>query len=350
LKAATLLVVANQKEHWEKMSLSIDSKRQCIVLLCDEGYLFPSLVCAKQAREHAPPSAEVVVFLETDRLTPERQSLFEAVSGAAVRLIPTWLTDLLDRSVPKDFFQTHVNRAALFRLFVARLLEDSYERIVYLDGDIQVRRSLDELLTMPLPEGTVGVVPDWVALHSVDGMPHVEANRAYMAGLDLLPEHWSSYFNSGVMMASPGTWNDIGPKALAFLVARPGSCRLHDQSAINHVCRGRTTNLSLRWNFLRHFMALSAYSAIDPAIVHFVGKLKPWDGVFAPWGRAEFEPYVAMASALRGADVTWRRQSPLRRAAYHVKPFVRRDDYADVTYREAIDSSIRKHSGVPKGL
>jgi lipopolysaccharide biosynthesis glycosyltransferase len=328
------------------MPLSSESKRQCIVLLCDEGYLFPSLVCAKQAREHAPTSADVVVFLETDRLTPERQKVFETVSGAAVRVIPAWLTELLDRSVPKDFFKTHVNRAALFRMFVARLLEDRYERIVYLDGDIQVRRSLDELLTIPLLEGTVGVVPDWVALHSVDGMPHAAANRTYMAGLDFSPEQWGSYFNSGVMVASPETWNDIGPKALAFLVARPDSCRLHDQSAFNHVCRGRTTNLSLRWNFLRHFMALPAYSAIDPAIVHFVGKLKPWDGVFAPWGRVEFEPYVAMASALRGTDVAWRRQSRLRRVAYRIKPIVRRDDYADVAYRNAIDNSILKHSGV----
>ena len=52
---------------------TIHSERQCIVLLCDEGYLFPSLVCAKQARAHAPNTADVVVFLETDRLTPERQ-------------------------------------------------------------------------------------------------------------------------------------------------------------------------------------------------------------------------------------------------------------------------------------
>jgi lipopolysaccharide biosynthesis glycosyltransferase len=324
---------------------TIHSKRQCIVLLCDEGYLFPSLVCAKQARAHAPDSADVVVFLETDRLTPRRQKIFEAVSGAALRVIPTWLTDLLDRSVPKDFFQTHVNRAALFRMFVGRLLGDGYERIVYMDGDIQVRRPLAELLAAALPEGTVGVVPDWVALHSVDGMPHVAANRAYMAGLDFLPEHWGSYFNSGVMMASPDTWNDIGPKALEFLVARPGSCRLHDQSAFNHVCRGRTTNLSLRWNFLRHYMSLPAYAAIDPAIVHFVGKLKPWDGVYAPWGRAEFEPYVEMAAALRGADVAWRRQPFLWRMAYHIKPFVRKDDYADTTYRDAVDSSIREHSG-----
>ncbi len=331
-------------EHLNDVSCGISS-RQCIALLCDEGYLFPTLVSAKQAREHAPNSADVVVFLESDRLTAHCESILKSITGADIRIIPGWLTDLLDRSVPKDFFRTHVNRAALFRMFVGRLLETSYDRIVYIDGDVQIRRPLTELLTMPLPEGNVGVVPDWVALHSADGMPHADANRAYMAGLDFSPEHWGSYFNSGVMMASPSTWNVVGPKALEFLVAKPGACRLHDQSAFNHVCRGRTTMLSLRWNFLRHFMPLPSYSSIDPAILHFVGKLKPWDGVYAPWGRAEFEPYVRMAAALRGTDIAWRRQPRLRRIAYHFKPLLRKDDYADQAYRDAIDDAIREHSG-----
>ncbi len=321
------------------------TKRNCIVLLCDEGYLFPSLVCAKQARAHAPASSDVVIFVETDQLTPERQRVCAQVTGATLCPVPDWLRDLLDRSVPDAFFQTHVSRAALFRLFVGRLLGDHYDRILYLDGDIQVRRSLADLLAIRLPEGTVGVVPDWVALHSVDGMPHVAANRAYLAALDLAPQHWASYFNSGVMMASPETWNDIGPRALEFLVQRPGSCRLHDQSALNHVCRGRTTKLSLRWNFLRQYMALPAYAAVDPAIVHFVGKLKPWDGAFAPWGRAEFEPYLKMAAALQGAKVAWRRQSLLRRMAYRIKPFMRRDEYGVEAYRTAIDHAVLAHGG-----
>ena len=319
--------------------------RQCIVLLCDEGYLFPSAVCASQARAHAPTSTDVVIFLETDRLTDERKRILESATGAEVRTVPGWLIEKLDRSVPEGFFRTHVNRAALFRLFVAHMLEQRYERIIYLDGDIQVRRPLAELLTTPVPQGTVGVVPDWVALHSTDGMPYVAANRAYMNKLDFLPEHWGSYFNSGVMVASPDTWNDIGPRALEFLISRPEACRLHDQSALNHVCRGRTTRLSLRWNFLRQYMPLPAYRTIDPAILHFVGRLKPWDGAYYPWARSEYRPYVAMAAALEGADVKWHRQSAVRRLAYHFKPLFRRSEYKDTNYRSTINDLILKECG-----
>lgn len=315
-------------------------QRQCIVLMCDDGYLFPSSVCAKQARAYAPESADVVIFIETDELTDERKRILEDATGAIVRTVPKWLIEKLDRSVPEGFFRTHVNRAALFRLFVAHILQESYERIVYLDGDIQVRRSLAPLLTMTLPQGTVGVVPDWVALHSAEGWPHVEANRAYMKKLDFLPEHWSSYFNSGVMVASPDTWNDIGPKALDFLITRPEACRLHDQSALNHVCRSRTTRLSLRWNFLRQYMPLPAYKIVDPAILHFVGRLKPWDGAYYPWTKTEFQPYVEMATALKGAGVRWNRKSMSQRLAYHFKPFLRRDEFADAAYRQAMNGAI----------
>ncbi len=321
------------------------STRQCIVLMCDEDYLFPSLVCAKQARAHAPASADVVIFLETDHLDPERKRVFEAASGATVRPIPDWLLSLLTKSVPEGFFKTHVSRAALFRMFVAKALEEKqYERILYLDGDIQIHHSLTELLTLPLPEGAVGAVPDWMALHSLEGMPDVDAKRQYLTQLGLSAEQWTSYFNSGVMVASPATWNDIGPKALDFLVARPDVCKFHDQSALNHVCRGRIAKLSFRWNFLRSYMTLPVYKSINPAIIHFVGRLKPWDGAYAPWSNAEFQPYVEMNAALRGTNLAWQRKPLTERLAYRFKPLFRKDDFDDPAYRQRLDGLIRERS------
>jgi lipopolysaccharide biosynthesis glycosyltransferase len=319
--------------------------RQCIVLMCDEDYLFPSLVSAKQARANAPASADVVIFLETDHLDPDRKRIFEAASGAIVRTIPDWLLSLLTRSVPEGFFKTHVSRAALFRMFVGRALEqENYERILYIDGDTQVRASLSELLTMPLAEGTVGAVPDWMALHSTDGMPGVEAIRQYFTGLGLSPGQWSSYFNSGVMVASPATWNDIGPKALEFLIAKPDVCKWHDQSALNYACREQIKSVSFRWNFLRSFMTLPAYKSIDPAIIHFVGRLKPWDGAYAPWSNAEFQPYVEMDAALRGTGLAWKRKPMHERLAYRFKPLFRNDELKGSVYSQRVDNLIRERS------
>jgi len=321
-----------------------NEKSYCIAFLCDEGYLFPTLVCAKQARAQAPADTDIVILLDAPALDEERRARLEAISGASLRLIPAWLPRIIDERVPEGFFQTHVSKAALFRMFVAQLLDKRYDQIIYLDGDIQIRQPLAPLFDIAPPEGLVAGVPDWLALHSVDGMPHVEQSRAYLSGLGLGPSQWGSYINTGMMMASPDTWNSIGPQALDFLVANPGACRLHDQSALNSVCRDRISPISVRWNYLRQYMALPAYRAIDPAVVHFVGRLKPWDGVYPPWGRAEFAPYVEMARALKGDGVVWRRQPLIRRLAYHLRPLFKKDEYADPAYRAKIDRALRDHA------
>lgn len=329
------------------MSETPAAPSHCIVLLCDEGYLLPTLVCAKQARQHAPSDVEVIIFLDAPPMDPERQAKLEAISGAVIRPVPHDLTEMLDRRIPAGVFaHTHLSRACMFRLFVATLLDRHYDRILYLDGDIQVRRSLAPLFETPLPEGTVGAVTDWQAIHTAEGMPGGEVSRAYLTAIGLSPAQWGKYFNSGVMMASSETWASIAFDALDFLIAHHEVCRYHDQSALNFVCRDRITTLSPRWNYLRQYLPLSAYHAIDPAIVHFVGKLKPWDGAYAPWRATEYQPYVEMAALCEGLSVHLRRKPILSRLAYKVRPLIVRDDYEDAAYRQRLDDILRGLAGL----
>jgi lipopolysaccharide biosynthesis glycosyltransferase len=311
-----------------------------LCFICDEGYLFPTLVAAKQAVDNAGSIIDVIIFVNQDALDHTSRRQLEKLSGCEIRSIPEWVESLIDNSVPEGFFTTHVNKFALYRLFLGHLIGDEYDRVIYCDGDVQIRRSLTDLVAFELEDGKVGAVPDWVAHHSADGMPHAEDNRKYLTGLGFKPEDWGQYFNSGVMVAAPATWRDIGPKALEFLVAKPEACRLHDQSALNAVCLGRMVALPIRYNFLRQYMELPAYRAVDPVIVHFVGKMKPWDGPFKPWTRKEFQCYVEMYFNLAGAGVLWNRKSWLVRMAYHVKDMLKSSDYKDRLYSKTINQII----------
>lgn len=316
-------------------------QRACVAFLCDLGYLFPTLVCAKQARANAPVDTDVIIFLDSPAVTDEWRAAVEAASGVSIRKIPAEITARLDTSVPEGFFQTHVNRSALFRFFVGELAGAEYDRILYLDGDIQIRRDIGPLLRTPLGNGGVGAVRDWLALHRRAGLPMPLASSQYLDKLGLSRTEQGDYCNSGVMLATPATWNEVGHAALEFLLAHPERCRFHDQSALNYVCRGRFAHVPIRWNFLRQYMELPAYRALDPAMLHFVGKLKPWDGAYAPWSRREFQPYVEMAQDLVGLGVTWRRKRPMQRVAYHLRPWLRASEYADPTYRSALDKVVR---------
>ncbi|HUO23954.1 MAG TPA: glycosyltransferase [Caulobacteraceae bacterium] len=314
--------------------------KTCLCFICDEGYLFPTLVAAKQAVDHSDGLIDVIIYLNKNVLDYASRRRLEELSGCQIKSIPDWIETLIDESVPDGFFKTHVNKFALYRLFLGHLVGDDYDRAIYCDGDVQIRRSLTELIDFPLEPGKVGVVPDWVAHHSADGMPRSEEYRRYLAGLGFEPKHWGQYFNSGVMVAAPATWRDIGPKALQFLAAKPEACRLHDQSALNHVCIDRTVALPIRYNFLRQYMELPAYRQIDPVIVHYVGKLKPWDGPFKPWTRKEFQCYVEMYLNLPGAGVLWKRKSWRTRFIHHLKDLVKSSEYKDRSYSRIINKIV----------
>jgi len=313
---------------------------RCIVWLCDKGYLFPTAVTARQAKKWAPDKTDLIVFLDADEIDADMKASFEQATGAELRLMPPSINAVLNAHIPVGFFRTHVTRAAMFRLFVAQLLPHRYDRILYLDGDMQIKQPLGPLFDIALPEGFVGVVPDWAAICSREGMVQFEENRRYLRGLGLSEDQWSSYFNSGMMIADSETWNAIGPVALDFLTRHPDACRLHDQSALNHACRGRVFSVSPRWNFLRQYMPLPAYQDIKPAVVHFVGKIKPWDGAYPPWGKAEFRPYTEMAHMLNGSGIDFKRKPFLRRLTYKIKPLIVRSELSDKIYRNDLNDAV----------
>jgi lipopolysaccharide biosynthesis glycosyltransferase len=312
----------------------------CISFLCDQTYLFPTLVAAKQASAHAAGLADIVIVLSGSSLSADQLALYEKVSGAKIQSLPTHLNALIDNSIPPDFFKTHVNRAALYRLFIGDVVGEPYDTIMYMDGDLLIRGCLADVLKLQLQPGEVGAVPDWVAHHSTPDTRFFEGNRAYLTKLQMEPQFWGSYFNSGVMIASRSTWRDIGQAAFQFLIKNPSACRLHDQSALNYACQGRVRPLPIRYNFIRQYMYHPAYKQVDPAVLHFVGKLKPWHGVFKPWGQAEYQPYVDLYSQLPAGALVWRKKPLLQTLAYKLKTAFASGDYTDKAYRDLIGQII----------
>jgi lipopolysaccharide biosynthesis glycosyltransferase len=313
----------------------------CIAFLCDTDYLFATLVCARQARNQSPEGVDIVIFVDGPELPAPAAAKIQSVTGARLAPVPASLIDKIDAAVPPGFFgASHVNRASLFRLFLPDLLDKPYARVMYLDGDMQIRRPLAPLLNAPLAPGQVAATPDWIAYHSREGLPGSDGHRAYLEALGLSEDQYQRYFNAGMVLASAQTWREVGADAFAFLRDHADRCARHDQSALNFVCRNRLSLVSPRWNYLRSYMSLPAYQALDPAIVHFVGRPKPWDGVFAPWTQAEFEPYQRLAADLADLDLAWVRQPLWKRIGYWAQRLGGERDFADDAHRQTINASL----------
>jgi lipopolysaccharide biosynthesis glycosyltransferase len=219
-----------------------------VLLAADAKFRRPLDVCAGSIRAHNP-DAEIIV-LGPDRIDP-------ALIGGA-RL------------------PTHLPEACLYRLLAPDLFP-RLDRIVYLDVDTLVKGSLDDLAALDLGGRMVGAVRDALVPFASMALPWRD--------LGIPPER--PYFNSGVMVVDLALWrrDRIGPRAIELL--RERDLAYADQGALNLVCDWKP--LSPRWNLQQaHLTDASPIWSVEgkieldqavasPAILHFNGRIKPWE-------------------------------------------------------------------------
>lgn len=325
--------------------------RRAIALTCDTAYLLPSLVCAEQARAHAPGVVKTVVFVADLQLPSAALTrIFEETGVEVIPAPPETYARLAAtpafqfaptqdaRSDP--FRRNHLSTASLLRLALADLIDQEVGQILYLDGDMQVTASLAPLFEHPLAAGRVLAARDWNAFHATPGMPGSARELAALSQLGLTDQTALDYINTGMLLADRAAWADFGPAALAYYNAHPPSCRYYDQCALNAVLSGRVDFVSQRFNFLRFYLPLPVYRELDPAIIHYCYRPKPWDGPIAPWGKAAFAPYQTMARRLAELGIPWVRRPLWERLAHDVRARTHRP-FKDQVYRDRLQALIR---------
>jgi lipopolysaccharide biosynthesis glycosyltransferase len=181
---------------------------------------------------------------------------------ACYEMIPEEFKDL---RVDKGVSQSSV--ANYFRLLAPRILPADIDKILYLDSDIIVRRSISDLWNTDLRDRALAAVED--AFWAPDG------------GYVEMPPG-SKYFNSGVLLINLAYWrrNSVYERAMEFIRRNPEKLNYYDQDALNAILVDRWINLPALWNeharSTLYRAAARNKDVFDPAIVHFVGGDKPW--------------------------------------------------------------------------
>lgn len=93
----------------------------------------------------------------------------------------------------KDNMPGHVSIATYYRLFVAQILPEDVHKIIYLDGDMIVRGSLEKLWNTDLDGYSIA------AVHDMDEQKHIDSHR--------LPYPMETgYFNAGMQLINVDYW------------------------------------------------------------------------------------------------------------------------------------------------
>lgn len=207
-----------------------------------------------------------------------------------------------------------------YRLFMSSLLPVDVDKVIYLDGDLIVRKSLKDLWNTDMENYSVGVVPD-----SLSGTLSYYNRLHYPITL--------GYFNSGMMLINLSYWrkHQLEDKFVKFIKESKSRIYLPDQDVLNYVTRESKKHVAIKYNvqtqflYKMEFQCFSVYqyheefeeARRDPVIIHFSG-CRPWEkGCNHPF-KEEFFKYRS--------HTIWN-DMPLKKVhkglKFHTKEFIR---------------------------
>lgn len=184
--------------------------------------------------------------------------------------------------------------SAYARLFVAEIVPEAVDRLLYLDCDTVICDSLEDLWNVDLQGKTIGAVED-------------VASCVFWEETGL--EQQFRYFCSGVILIDLKKWRETNAqkRLLAYLDSRNGVVRHHDQTILNGVFWNDCYMLHPRYdaltpvfimsytNLKAHFNLWDQYytkseivaSVKKPAIIHYTSSNvgRPWENSKHPKAR-----------------------------------------------------------------
>jgi lipopolysaccharide biosynthesis glycosyltransferase len=265
----------------------------------------------------ASPTKRFRVHVLTSGLSaPDRQGLEQVAAsfGATVHFLP--ISETQSAAFPNRKF----HRSCWYRMLLPELLP-SMQRVLYLDSDMIVRESVDEIWRADLGNRPIAAVinpfypffPDYHVSH-----------------LGLAPG--SPYYNSGVLVMDLDRMRRAGFCDQVRAYAREHPDNLYpEQDALNALYQHEVLALHPRWNAQSTMFELDADELpfpteqvadvrTNPAIVHYIGPYKPWRYLCThplrhlylehrsqtPWPLEAFPDRTLRSWLLRRLPIGWR--------------------------------------------
>lgn len=232
-----------------------------LYLLTDARYLqiarAQALFLAKQWQ------CDVHLFVEDDSL-----SFVEAIDHPNTYIHLNVLNTQLPSNVPTS---KKWPKIVFLRNYVPQFL-NQYDRLLYLDLDILSADADHSIWSVPLENG-VGAVSDAANLFSAPLDTGLERDD----WLERIGVKSGKYFNSGVLLIEPTKWETKRLEdALNGYFDNRTFNAVKSQDFLNFALDGMWTELSPRWNFQPPFFEQDLEQRVNPIMLHFCNRIKPW--------------------------------------------------------------------------
>ena len=237
------------------------------VAFCCDQFALPGLYLSICTLLESNPSEPLSLFLIHEGLSKRalkslRRSVKEIRPSVELN-IRTFSTR--DLRFAKSF---HGNYMVYVRLFLADILAE-IDRVIYLDSDLLINCSIDEIWQIELGGRLIGAV-------SLGELERVAVERDFLLEIGL--PKTAQYFNSGVLLLDLAAWRSkqMTKACLDFLAAHPNQC-IGDQTVLNAVFSLDYVQIPNQFNIMISRHTSSYPDGLPPGIFHFAANPKPWD-------------------------------------------------------------------------
>lgn len=266
----------------------------------NDGYCRHLAVSLCSLLDNNTDEPEIEVYVLSDGVSGENKRKLSQVAQSRGGKIRFAEIGGIEKRFPCEVKSNGFSPIVFARLFLASLLPESVDKVLYLDCDTAVAAPVGGIFG-GMGDNLAALVPELY-------MPPEKRERIGLG-------KGECYYNAGVMAANLGLWRKekLEDKFLAYYRENKEKLLYNDQDVLNYCCRGRIKTLGLEYNisgnhFYFHWFAvrrLQPYYAIsdrkdflgcvrNPRIIHFMGDERPWIAGNRNFYRSVYGKYLAL--------------------------------------------------------
>lgn len=265
------------------------SEHNVAIALASNDYFIP--YCATLLHSlamHANPQKNYDILLlsqDVSEINVKRlQALLHPWTNISLRVIdPSVLIDQYT-----FFVRGHFSKETYYRLVLPELLPH-YDKILYLDSDMIVKRDVAELYEESVDGELLAACLDADTAGLYNG--YQKDRKKYTDEVLKLKEPYT-YFQAGVLLLNLEEFRKTYTTKQILDFAVSEDWQLLDQDILNKLCEGRVKFLNMNWNVMVDYAGVRISEIIplaprnlnlmyhearkNPYIIHYAGAQKPW--------------------------------------------------------------------------
>lgn len=275
-----------------------------IVFCTDVNYVMPTgiaMISICENNQDYDISFHIIRTIPND--SSEGTPILIQLKEIALKYNKEYFEYLFDGSTLNRFGESkigHISLMTFARLFISEILPSHIEKVLYLDGDLIVDKSVNDLWNIEINNYALAACED---ANGYSGIYH----RAILSPME------RPYFNAGVLLINLNYWRE--KRVLRSFL---DSAEMHlshfgmmDQDILNYVLGDNTLILPIEYNYQTIFSFTSSQYWMaspkvitdveliieqkkKPTIIHYIAANKPWKNEYCPF-RQNWDKYKFMS-------------------------------------------------------